>query len=649
MVVIENVSVDKTKFPDRESSKRAEDIIDDAFDGTRTFLSLDRLIAGLAISERAERDNEGGDYNMAPPKVYAAIEPTLLVLIDGEPKLESLDNSTIQKIINTAFMILFDPGQSTYYLFTGQQWFSSKDIENNWQTIPNVPQNIRNVITKPSGERDAAPPSYSKIVVSTVPASLIQLDGEMVLSPIKGTDLLYVRNTESDVFVQIGTQDTFLLLSGRWFKTEKRESLADWESVDPDDLPKSFSKIPEDSPKASVLGSVPGTIQADEALIQAQIPQTAKVDRKNTTLDVTYGGDPEFQEIEGTELDYAVNTDVPVIKYKNTYYAVNDGVWFMAPTENGPWSVATSVPDEIYDIPPTNPLYRVTYVYVYDSSPDYVYVGYWPGYRGTYYYHGTIIYGTGWYYPPYYWGPRYYGYPLTYGFGFHYNGVTGNWGIHFGYGAGWVGYGYGWNRYDDIDIDVGDINFNRNIDIDIENTNLYDRWDKGEIADRVDRDQIRQQFEARDGQVARDRLASVDRESVRQRLENNPQARERLSESRAGQELQNRERSDRSVDDWRSSTNATQVKYRANDVFADRDGNIHKRNNDGSWQERQPNNSWQDSQRSQNSRKNRELNRDYDARRRGTSRTNDYRRSSASRSRTMSRSGGMRGGGMRRR
>ena len=57
---------------------------------------------------------------------------------------------------------------------------------------------------------------------------------------------------------------------------------------------------------------------------------------------------------------------------------------------------------EIYTIPPDCPVYNVTYVYVYSSTPDVVYVGYTPGYLWSFPYYGVPVYGTGWYYPGYY-------------------------------------------------------------------------------------------------------------------------------------------------------------------------------------------------------------------------------------------------------
>ena len=77
-------------------------------------------------------------------------------------------------------------------------------------------------------------------------------------------------------------------------------------------------------------------------------------------------------------------------------------MWFTASSAQGPWVVATSIPAAIYSIPPSSPLYYVTYVKIYDVTPQYVAVGYTPGYMGTVVTtDGVVVYGTGYNYVPY--------------------------------------------------------------------------------------------------------------------------------------------------------------------------------------------------------------------------------------------------------
>src|SRR5208282_814080 len=69
----------------------------------------------------------------------------------------------------------------------------------------------------------------------------------------------------------------------------------------------------------------------------------------------------------------------------------------------------------IYTIPPSSPIYYVTYVKIYESTPQYVYVGYTPGYLGTVVSpYGTVVYGTGYAYTPWI-GSAWYPAPYTYG------------------------------------------------------------------------------------------------------------------------------------------------------------------------------------------------------------------------------------------
>jgi hypothetical protein len=220
-----------------------------------------------------------------------------------------------------------------------------------------------------------------------------------------------------------------------------------WKYIPGDNLPADLAKIPEDSEMGTVLYAVPGTDVVKEAVLDAQIPQTATVDRKKATLTVEYDGDPRFEPIPSTNMTYAVNTATPIVELNGTYYACDEAVWFVSNSAMGPWQVATSIPDTVYTIPPESPIYNVTYVRIYDSTPNVVYVGYTPGYSNTYVYNTTIVYGTGYWYPGWY-GYYYYPRPVTWGYHVRWNPWYG-WGVGFSYGYGpyrfTIGYG-GWYR-----------------------------------------------------------------------------------------------------------------------------------------------------------------------------------------------------------
>ena len=159
--------------------------------------------------------------------------------------------------------------------------------------------------------------------------------GEPNYSPIDGTQLLYASNTTGHVFKHIGDQHTYVLVAGRWFRAD---TLAGpWTFVPGKDLPPDFAKIPDENPKENVKASVPGTPQAEEAVIANSLPETAAIKISEAKLPTPkYDGPPQLKPIEGTPLFYVVNSPIPVIQVSpDQYYALQNGVWFVAAVPPG--------------------------------------------------------------------------------------------------------------------------------------------------------------------------------------------------------------------------------------------------------------------------------------------------------------------------
>ena len=195
-------------------------------------------------------------------------------------------------------------------------------------------------------------------------------------------------------------------------------------------MPPDFALIPPDGPDAAILASVPGTVAAQEAVLRAQIPTTATVQRKGAKLTVVWSGPPRFAPIPGTTIQAAVNTNVEMLKIGSAYYVCDKGVWYVGAMPNGPWIVADSIPPVIHTIPPSSPYYHLTYVQVYAVTPAAVTFGYTAGYTLGYVSAGVLVYGTGYYYPPVVIPgpvPIYYPYPYTYAGSVWSNSNTGAW------------------------------------------------------------------------------------------------------------------------------------------------------------------------------------------------------------------------------
>jgi hypothetical protein len=275
--------------------------------------------------------------------------------------------------------------------------------------------------------RPLSPEAAPTVFVSTRPAEIILTDGPPAFTTIPGTQVQLVTNGNGGLFRHQGDGRFFYLVSGRWFSAASLEG--PW-SFATNDLPPDFSMIPPDSAAGNVLASVPGTSQAQEAVLQAQIPRQATLKRDDTTLQVTYVGQPDFEPIPGTGLRYAVNSPFEVIEVGGGFYCCHQGAWFVAASPAGPWALADSVPPGIHRIPPSHPLHNVTYVNVYAVTPATVTYGYTMGYLGGLVSAGVLVYGTGYAYPPIVLPgpvPVYMPYPRSYAGNVWYNPATGSW------------------------------------------------------------------------------------------------------------------------------------------------------------------------------------------------------------------------------
>lgn len=579
VVHMSNLEVTGARFP--EGAEHVEGELEakmaEGGEGWNFDISLDALLTSLEASEQEIAAAAG--LKVDPPTVIYRDHPALLVYIDGEPALREIENSKFQAVVNTPYPLVYDGSKSFYLNVAVDVWYRAGQVEGPWTFDASPPADVVALVDNESAEEstekvtaDNAP----EIVVTTQPAELVVTDGAPDFQPLVD-DLLVLKNSQSDVFLDVTQQDYYIVLSGRWYRSKALEG--PWEFQPSDELPSAFTEIPPDSDQGGSRVYVAGTDEAREAVMDAQIPQTATVQKGEVDIEVTYDGDPKFVGIEGTDLTRAENTASTVLRSGSNYYLVEDAVWYIAASPTGPWRVAEERPGGVESIPPQDPAYNVKYVYIYDSTPEVVYVGYTPGYTGSYVYYNTVIYGTGWYYRP--WISPYYYYPRHATWGFHvtYNPWTGwGFGLSWGWGPFRVGFHSGgyWHRYHHWGgyyrgpwgpggyrpgyrgptfVNTGDININvgnRVNNLDIRNNNLYrDR------AQRASVDRTRGFRPAT--QEASDRLAGRGNSANLQR----PESGKLKLPSNGGP--------------------ATRPSTGRNDVFADQKGNVYRKTDKG-WQ-----------------------------------------------------------------
>jgi hypothetical protein len=558
--------VEHVTWPDSMDAgeQRFTAIVEGVVPKTGFEISMDRLSASLESAEIEQRSLE--QLKTDPPTIIFSQDLAVLLLFDGEPRFSPVENSPYERALNTPFAVARQTKTDKSYLTSGHYWYEAANPLGPWTVTNNPPADLVQNMPQPDGDQPALATAPS-IVVATEPTELISTQGKPSWTSLTGGELLYVENTETPWLRELSTNNMYVLLSGRWYRSKTQSG--PWTFVRADELPSSFSDIPPASDIGGLRSSVAGTDEAEAALRDAAIPQTAAIKRNEASLTVEYDGAPKFEKIKGTEVSYAVNTGAQVLEVNGAYYAVDNGVWFTSAAATGPWMVADQIPDEqIQEIPPSAPVYNTTYVQIYQSTPEVVYVGYRPGYLWSFPYYGVPVYGTGWYYPPY-WGRYYYPRPPTWGFHVGYNPWTGwNFGVSWSsgffslgvsWGGGWGGayrpwgccggwYGGGYRR--PVVINTGNINIGNNVNI----------GNRNKISNRIAGDQ-------------RARAGTLQNRNLYNRPENRARNADRATVNR-------------DIKQARPAGN------RANNVYADRSGNVVRRDGD-KWQTRQGG-SWRD-------------------------------------------------------
>ena len=374
--------------------------------------------------------------NNDPPAIFHADRPASLVVFDGDPVLARAGNSGLKYAVNTNWDVFFDPaGKGTWFLLNNGIWLAAPAATGAYALASRLPAAFAKLPSdanfadarKAMPAKSVPPSQVPSIFVSTKPAEIIVTEGAPQFAAVPGTGLQYVKNTASDLFFDKAQGRFYYLTSGRWFAASGLDG--PW-SFASNDLPPDFALIPPDGERGEALASVPGTSQAQLAVLRAQIPQQATLKRADAKLTVSYAGAPEFRPLPGIDLAYAVNTAFEVLETGGKYYVCYQGAWFVGATPNGPWALADSVPPAVHSIPPSSPVYNVSYVNVYGSTAETVTYGYTAGYTMGYVAAGVLVYGTGYYYPPYV-GPGvvpvFFPYPYSYAGSVWYNPAVGAW------------------------------------------------------------------------------------------------------------------------------------------------------------------------------------------------------------------------------
>jgi hypothetical protein len=318
-----DVSVTKATFPSTpDKAIWYQQGFQTMVSGGDSTMSLDRLQAMLSIDNALKMGRSVPVKNDAP-KFVISPRVAVLVAIDGNALWGPVTGTSLERLINTRALALLDDSTGKYYIHVFDGFVEATTLAGPWTVAKQVPkgaikaaqdlgkQRVVDLMSGPADKKLSLKSLVPDVIVSTTPTELIVTDGAPDWTPLPGTALLYVKNTTGNVFKDLNDQNTYVLVTGRWFRAP--DFAGPWQYVAGADLPPDFFKIPDDSPKENVKASIPQTAQAQEAVIANEIPQTATVDRTKATFNPVINGAPDLKPIENTSLMYVFNSPMPII------------------------------------------------------------------------------------------------------------------------------------------------------------------------------------------------------------------------------------------------------------------------------------------------------------------------------------------------
>src|SRR6266576_1703897 len=130
---LHDVRITRVRWPDATAEQQARftQYVEADFPTAGFRMTIERLQASLASAE-SERSHTDGLKNDAPKIVFSE-KLAVLLLYDGEPRLQPVPNTSLALVVNTPFGVVKDTVTGTYWLGAGEtSWYSATDPKGPW-------------------------------------------------------------------------------------------------------------------------------------------------------------------------------------------------------------------------------------------------------------------------------------------------------------------------------------------------------------------------------------------------------------------------------------------------------------------------------------------------------------------------------------
>src|SRR3954453_12496277 len=141
-VGLTNFKITEVRYATAETEAEAEhlsQLTTKLFPQAPATVSLERVLAYMDTSQIKPRETA---VLLNPPQILVSMQPAVLVIIDGEPILLDLENTSLQKVVNTNWDLFFDKDQKRYFLRREKTWLSAKQLSDAWLEQKKVPEDF---------------------------------------------------------------------------------------------------------------------------------------------------------------------------------------------------------------------------------------------------------------------------------------------------------------------------------------------------------------------------------------------------------------------------------------------------------------------------------------------------------------------------
>ncbi|HEY6899286.1 MAG TPA: hypothetical protein VI233_01530, partial [Puia sp.] len=144
-VIIQSVKVPNVKFPGQTDDNFTSSVkvaLEANLPSAAGDLSLDELLSSL--DQNLEQKKLSKDLNTTAPRIIYSDRPSLLVMIDGQPKLQNNKDWGMDVVVNTPFTIV-KPEDGRFYLYGGKRWYTAQAATGPYSEAGNVPSSLSKV------------------------------------------------------------------------------------------------------------------------------------------------------------------------------------------------------------------------------------------------------------------------------------------------------------------------------------------------------------------------------------------------------------------------------------------------------------------------------------------------------------------------